>query len=118
MRRRQLLALGMLGSVAAGRSGPEAAEPRRVAVRVSRFAFEPSEIAARRGEPLVLELRTEDFVHGFAVPELGARVDLVPGRTVTLGLTPPRAGRFTMLCDNFCGEGHDRMSGWLVVNEA
>ncbi len=57
-------------------------------------------------------------MHGFAVPELGARVDLVPGRTVTLGLTPPRAGRFTMLCDNFCGEGHDRMSGWLVVHEA
>ena len=45
------------------------------------------------------------------------RVDLVPGKTVELTFTPDRAGRFVFLCDNFCGEGHDRMTGFLVVTE-
>ena len=32
-------------------------------------------------------------------------------------MRPDRAGRFVFLCDNFCGEGHDRMTGFLVVEE-
>jgi heme/copper-type cytochrome/quinol oxidase subunit 2 len=28
------------------------------------------------------------------------------------------SGRFHCLCDNFCGDGHDRMSGLLIVREA
>ena len=38
-----------------------------------------------------------------------------PGRPVEVTLTPGKPGRFHYLCDNFCGDGHDRMSGILVV---
>ena len=67
------------------------------------------------GVPVTLVLSSADFVHGFAIPDLGVRVDLVPGKTVELALTPDREGRFVFLCDNFCGEGHEEMSGALVV---
>jgi cytochrome c oxidase subunit 2 len=36
---------------------------------------------------------------------------------VEVTFTPDRAGRFVFLCDNFCGEGHDRMTGFLLVLE-
>ena len=71
----------------------------------------------RRGERVTLLLATLDFAHGFSVPDLNVRVDLVPGKVVELALHPERAGRFGFLCDNFCGEGHDEMSGTIVVTE-
>lgn len=46
------------------------------------------------------------------------RVDLIPGKFVEITLIPRKAGRFHYLCDNFCGEGHDKMSGMLIVPDA
>jgi len=51
------------------------------------------------------------------MPDFGIRVDLVPGKTVELKLTPRTPGRFHYLCDNFCGDGHDKMSGILIVSD-
>lgn len=91
--------------------------PRRIPVVAAKFDFDTREIRVRKGEAVTLHLSSPDFVHGFSIPDLDARIDLVPGRTVELALKPQRAGRFVFLCDNFCGEGHDRMTGVLVVEE-
>jgi cytochrome c oxidase subunit II len=91
--------------------------PRRIPVLAAKFAFDTPEIRVRKGEAVTLVLTSPDFVHGFSVPDLDARVDLVPGRTVELELKPARPGRFVFLCDNFCGEGHDRMTGFLIVED-
>ena len=91
--------------------------PRRIPVVAAKFDFDKREIRVRKGEAVTLVLTSPDFVHGFSVPDLDARIDLVPGRTVELALKPQRTGRFAFLCDNFCGEGHDRMTGFLVVEE-
>jgi len=91
--------------------------PRRIRIVAAKFAFDKREIRVRKGEAVTLQLSSPDFVHGFSIPDLDARIDLVPGRTVELALKPQRVGRFGFLCDNFCGEGHDRMTGVLVVEE-
>jgi cytochrome c oxidase subunit II len=88
---------------------------RGIAVTVSKFAFNPTTIRARVGETITLVLTSIDFVHGFAIPELNVRVDVPPGRPIELTLPSLREGRFIYLCDNFCGEGHDKMSGVLVA---
>ena len=93
------------------------AGPRRIPVVAAKFDFDKREIRVRKGEAVTLQLSSPDFVHGFSIPDLDARIDLVPGRTVELALKPQHAGRFVFLCDNFCGEGHDRMTGVLVVEE-
>ena len=87
----------------------------RIAVRANKFSFTPNELRIRRGQPITLMLSTEDFVHGFSVPDFDIRIDLVPGKTVELTFTPNRAGTFVLLCDNFCGDGHDKMAGMLIV---
>lgn len=102
---------GGLTSVALGQPSP-----RVVAVKASKFAFLPAEIFVRKDEPLMLQLSAVDFPHGFGLPDFNLRADLVPGKVVELAFTPDKAGRFHMLCDNFCGEGHDKMSGWLIVS--
>jgi cytochrome c oxidase subunit 2 len=108
--------LGCVGYLAVPLAVGEAA-PRRIPLLATKFAFDRPEIRVRRGEAVTLLLTSPDFVHGFSIPDLDARVDIIPGRTVELEVKPARAGRFPFLCDNFCGEGHDRMTGWLIVEE-
>ena len=94
-----------------------AAEPERIALSATKFAFSSKEIKLRKGRPVTFVLSSLDFVHGFSVPDFNVRKDTIPGKTVELTFTPDRSGRFIFLCDNFCGEGHDQMAGVLVVTD-
>jgi cytochrome c oxidase subunit II len=103
-------------AAALGCTWPSASTPaERIHIVARKFAFEPEEVRVRQGDRVTLVLTGVDFTHGFALPDFGLRRDVVPGRDVELSFIADKAGRFHMLCDNFCGEGHDRMSGWLVV---
>jgi cytochrome c oxidase subunit 2 len=120
MRRRLVLRAGLgLAFTAVGvrriALAQGAGEGRVVEVTAQRFRFTPNEIAAKRGETLVLAITSLDFVHGFSVPELQLRADLPPGRVTRVTLTPTRSGRIDFLCDNFCGDGHEGMHGVVVV---
>jgi cytochrome c oxidase subunit 2 len=87
----------------------------RIAVDVRKFTFVPLEIQVRLNQRVTFALNTTDFVHGFALPDFDARVDVVPGKLTELTIVANKVGKFHMLCDNFCGEDHDKMSGWLMV---
>jgi cytochrome c oxidase subunit 2 len=91
--------------------------PQRVALTAMKYEFSSKEVRVRKGRPVTFVLSTSDFVHGFSVPDLKARVDLVPGKSVELTITPDKAGRYVFLCDNFCGDGHERMTGFIVVTD-
>lgn len=108
-----------IGAAAAGYFAAAAAyQPhKRVELIARKYEFSAQEIVLRKGVPVTFALATPDFVHGFAVPDLNLRADLIPGRTVEVTFTPTRAGRYVFLCDNFCGESHDRMSGFLIVTD-
>ena len=43
--------------------------PRRIEVAVKKFAYTPAEITLKKGEPVVLELTTEDVTHGLKFKE-------------------------------------------------
>jgi cytochrome c oxidase subunit 2 len=92
-----------------------AAEPRVIEMTAHRFAYEPNEIALRAGERVVIAIRSLDFVHGMNIPDLGMRLDLVPGRVTRLELQPKAPGTIDFVCDNFCGDGHEQMHGRFVV---
>jgi cytochrome c oxidase subunit 2 len=86
-------------------------------VTARKFAYTPSEIVLKRGQPVILEFTTEDVLMGFNVPDLDARIDIIPGRVTRLRLVPQKTGRFVFLCDIFCGVGHENMSGTIVVRD-
>jgi len=88
MDRRQALkrggAIALLGILPAGaataRRTVASGNAQVIEVLAQRFRFTPNEIALRTGQPAVLAIRSLDFVHGFKVPELGIRTDLMPHR--------------------------------------
>jgi cytochrome c oxidase subunit II len=90
--------------------------PVVIHVEARRFAYEPSRLVLKKGVPVVFEFTSADRKHGFKVPELGLRADIEPGKTTRLAYTPDRAGTFAFACDVFCGDGHEDMTGELVVS--
>lgn len=92
-------------------------EPRVIKIVAKKFVYDPHELVLRKGQPVVFELRTLDFEHGFKIPDLDFRADFVPDRVVTVRLTPQKSGKFEFLCDNFCGSGHEEMEGSMTVED-
>lgn len=113
------LMLGVSGVFLGAALGTEkdAGQEQVVQVTARRFTFTPDEIVVQRGRPVLLEIASEDFVHGLNVPALKFRADLPPGQVTRVHFTPERAGEYPFLCDNFCGAGHEEMQGRIVVKE-
>jgi cytochrome c oxidase subunit 2 len=99
---------------ARAQAAPVVAE-RVVAIVARKWEFVPSRIVLQRGVPVVLELRSADRHHGFSAPGLGTRGEIEPGQPTRLRLVPTEAGTFPFHCDVFCGEGHEEMTGQIVV---
>ena len=66
------------------------------------------------GTPVEFVIRSADVVHSFWIPNLGGKVDMIPGRTNTLRLTAGEAGHFRAQCSEFCGAEHARM-GFVAI---
>src|SRR5260221_30402 len=105
------------GVAAAGSGGWAFAQPKEKVIRVTarKWVFLPREIRLKKGVPVVLEFVTADVVMGFNAPDFNVRADIIPGKVSRLRLVPDKTGSFVFLCDIFCGDGHEGMSGQIHV---
>ncbi len=62
------------------------------------------------GRPVYLGLSSTEVIHSLWIPELGGKMDMVPGRVNHLLLQASHAGVFRGQCAEFCGEAHARMA--------
>jgi len=115
MQRRLFLAGFAATLLAAASRAATEAGPRRIPVVARKFVFIPAQIALRKGEAVTLELTSPEVVMGFNAPDFKVRADIVPGQVARVTFTPDKVGTFPFLCDIFCGDGHEDMSGTLVV---
>jgi len=113
--RRIFITAALVSVALAGTALAQQARPRVIRVSARRFVFEPNVINLKKGVPVTFELTSRDVFMGMSIPDFGVRSDIVPGKTMNLTFTPDKAGTFTFVCDVFCGEGHEDMSGKLVV---
>ncbi|MFD1911540.1 cytochrome c oxidase subunit II [Halodurantibacterium flavum] len=58
------------------------------------------------GRPVDLHLTTRDVIHGFWIPQLGGKLDAIPGHVNVLRLQADETGVFAGQCAEFCGTGH------------
>jgi len=115
--RRRLLAAAIVtvAGTVFGTRGLAQTEARVVRVTARKFAFLPREIELKKGVPVVLEFVGADVVMGFKAPDFNVRTDIIPGQVSRLRLVPDKTGTFVFLCDVFCGDGHEGMSGQIHV---
>jgi cytochrome c oxidase subunit II len=74
-----------------------------------------NEIHIPVGRSVLLELKADDVIHSFWVPNLGGKKDLIPGRTATLALRADKPGIFRGQCAEFCGAQHAKMATLVVA---
>ena len=106
-----------MGSAALSLRAPAADPPRRIEVVAKRFTFTPAEITLKKGEPVVIVLRSEDVAHGLKFKELDIQADVAKGATKEIAFTPMQASDFVGHCSHFCGAGHGSMTLTLHVTE-
>lgn len=92
-----------------------AQEPRVIEIKAKKFAFSPSEVTLKRGEPVILRLTSEDRTHGFLLKALKIDTDIIPGKATDIAVTPDAVAQYTVICDHYCGTGHGGMKMKLSV---
>ena len=121
MKRRLLGVLSwavVLGMLPAGAASSAAEATQRFEVTASRYKFDPARIEVRQGDVVELVLRSADTDHGLAIKAYGVKVAIPKGgETVGVSFVASRAGTFPIECSEYCGSGHKRMRGELVVTE-
>jgi cytochrome c oxidase subunit 2 len=77
-----------------------------------------NEIRIPVGRPVELTLKSADVIHSFWVPNLGGKVDMIPGHTTKLRVLADRAGVSRGQCAEFCGGPHALMALEVVAMPA
>jgi cytochrome c oxidase subunit 2 len=91
--------------------------PRRIEITARQFQFEPSEITVKKGQPVVLVIKSADVAHGLRFRDLNLNVKIDKGGTAEMPFTPDKTGDFVGHCSVFCGSGHGEMTLTMhVVN--
>lgn len=110
-----LVAAVLVAGAAGGVFAEEAGQVIKVTAK--RYEYNPSVITLKKGVPVTLEFTSLDRPHGFNCTDLGIRTDIMPGKVSRVHFVPQKTGTFEFHCDIFCGEGHENMTGKIIVTE-
>ena len=111
------MALLFASALTSARQDPATASaPRVIEVTAKRFTFEPARIEVAEGERVRLNVKSEDGVHGLQIKKFRVNT-LIPrgGTPVTIEFVASASGTYEIICSEECGDGHESMSGTLVV---
>ncbi len=68
-------------------------------------------------ELIKCEVHSEDVIHSWALPQLGVKVDAIPGRIQLVSIKAERTGVFYGQCSELCGVNHAFMPSVLEFVE-
>jgi cytochrome c oxidase subunit 2 len=74
-----------------------------------------NEIRIPSGRSVIFTLGSADVIHSFWVPNLGGKLDMIPGRTAQLRLRADQPGVFRGQCAEYCGGPHALMALEVVA---
>ena len=69
----------------------------------------------KQGQTYRLHISSSDLQHGFGLLPMNMNFQILPGYDHVLTLTPTTTGEFPIVCNEFCGIGHHKMVGRIIV---
>jgi cytochrome c oxidase subunit 2 len=97
---------------------PEEPAVREIRMTAKKYEYNPSAIQVRQGERVRLIIKALDRKHGFQIKKFGIKTELEKGEETVVEFVADKAGTFQFKCSKWCGFGHGRMRGTLVVEPA
>ncbi len=110
--KKRVMRMFMLVGVLAGSSTTAVwaqAAPRTIEITAKRSTYTPDEITLKKGQPVVLVLKSVDVAHGLRIRDLNVSFKVRAGGTAQVQFTPEKTGDFIGHCIVFCGPGHGSM---------
>lgn len=81
----------------------------------ARYGFYPSEVQVPANTPVKVRMASADVLHGVHVPFTNMATMVVPGYISEVNTLFPNTGDYSLLCNEYCGLGHDHMWSRLKV---
>ncbi|MBW7857565.1 MAG: cytochrome C oxidase subunit II [Leptonema sp. (in: Bacteria)] len=69
----------------------------------------------KEGQSYRIHISSMDLGHGFSLMPINMNFQVSPGYDHVLTMTPTRKGEYEIICNEFCGIGHHKMVGKIIV---
>ncbi len=86
-----------------------------VTMVAARYGFYPRRVEVPANTPVKFRLASFDVLHGVHAPGTNMATMVVPGYVSEVNTRFPAPGEYPLLCNEYCGLGHDQMWSRLVV---
>lgn len=86
-----------------------------VVMTLQAFSFNPGNLEFPVGSKVTFIMTSKDVVHGFQVAGTNLNAMVMPGQIQKITQTFDKPGNFLVLCNEYCGTGHQLMSTTITV---
>jgi cytochrome c oxidase subunit 2 len=99
-----------------GNAPPTDAAVREIEVSAKKYEYDPASIEVPVNTLVKIHLKALDREHGFEIKSIkDSCVKFKPNESVTVEFYADKAGEFEFACCKYCGLGHGKMMGKLIV---
>lgn len=81
------------------------------------FGYEPNVITIPKGSTVHFEIASQDVIHSYTIVDTVANLMVVPGHVTEYSYTFNQPGEYLVLCNEYCGIGHQLMQGRIIVED-
>lgn len=86
-----------------------------VVMTLEAFSFNPKEIEVPVGSTVEFIMTSKDVTHSMQIINTNVNAMVIPGHIQKISQTFNEPGEYLMLCNEYCGAGHQLMSGTITV---
>ena len=87
-----------------------------IATMVARmYQYQPNPVVVPAGVPVTFQVASPDVIHGFRVESTNINAMVLPGEVTAVTATFDEPGEYKIMCHEYCGTGHQTMSGKIVA---
>ncbi|NBV54948.1 MAG: cytochrome c oxidase subunit II, partial [Proteobacteria bacterium] len=78
-------------------------------ISLPNYPRQTKELVVPVGQPIVIHITAADVLHSLHVPELGIKIDAIPGRINYAWFNAEKPGSYLGQCTELCGQAHGEM---------
>ncbi len=87
----------------------------QVVMIASTWQFNPNKITVPAGSEVTFKITSRDVTHGLMLEGTTINIMILPGQVSEVTHIFKEPGTYTFVCHEYCGVGHQAMSGQVIV---
>ena len=86
-----------------------------VVMTLQAFSFDPGDIEIPAGATVHFTMTSKDVIHGIQIPGTNMNAMVTPGHIQRITETFDEPGEYLVICNEYCGAGHQLMATTITV---